>query len=82
MLKTLAVRGWTAVRGWYEDGIGMANPLPVHYLHVRGAVVGVDPLSDGLRMCACHLDNIFRSGNTYISERQYIYFRAAIHISE
>ena len=50
--------------------------------------------SDGLRTCACWLDNIFRSGNIYvgaaihISERQYIfqssniYFRAAIHISE
>ena len=50
--------------------------------------------SDGLRTCACRLDNIFRSGNIYfgaaihISEQKYIfgsgniYFRAAINISE
>ena len=50
--------------------------------------------SDGLRTCACRLDNIFRSGNIYfgaaihISEPQCIfqsgntYFRAAINISD
>ena len=51
---------------------------------------------DGLRTCACRLDNIFRSGNIYfgatihvhISEPQYkfqnnnTYFRAPLHISE
>ena len=74
---------------------------------VRGRGAGTRPLwtrswagahivlySDGLRTCACRLDNIFRSGNIYfgatihISEPQYIlqrhntYFRATIHISE
>ena len=76
-------------RARYENGIRTANPLPARYLHVRGAVVDVDPLRDGLRTCACRLYNILRSVNTYfgaaihIAERQYIfqsgntYFRAA-----
>ena len=50
--------------------------------------------SDGLRTCACRLDNIFRSGNIYFGaaiilqsgnytfQSGNIYFRAAINISE
>ena len=74
---------------------------------VRGRGAGTRPLwtgswggahivlyNDGLRTCACRLDNIFRSGNIYfgaaihIADPQYIfqsgntYFSAAIHISE
>ena len=74
---------------------------------VRGRGAGTRPLwtrswggahiilySDGLRACACRLNNIFRSGNIYFgatihtSEPQYIfqnnitYFRAPLHISE
>ena len=82
------------VRAQYEDIIRTANPLPARYLHVRGVVVDVDPLSDYLRTCAFRLDNIFRSGKTYLGvamhilEWQYIfrsgntYFGVAMQISE
>ena len=67
---------------------------------VRGRGAGTRPLwtrswdgahillySDGLRTCACRLDNIFRSGNIYfgaaiIFQSGNIYFKAAIYISE
>ena len=75
------------VRAWYEDGIRTANPLPARYMHVRGALVDVDPLSDvcervhdawityfGVAIHISVRQYIFRSGNTY--------FRATIHISE
>ena len=43
--------------------------------------------SDGLRTCACRLDNIFRSGNIYfgaaiIFQSGNAYFHASINISE
>ena len=67
---------------------------------VRGRGAGTRPLwtsswggahillySDGLRACACRLDNIFRSGKIYfgaaiIFQSGYAYFKAAIYISE
>ena len=71
---------WHTVRTQYEDGKRTWGRYE--------AVMDIVLYSDGLRTCACRLDNIFRSGNIYVGaaihipEPQYIFQSRNTYISE